>query len=390
MFERDRERFPTTPPPDPLDRETDIDFDFFDDSPTTETSREELPPRRRRPRLPTRPPAGGSPLLRMAGLIVGAILLVVVLILWVSSCRADQKTGEYRDYMADVAKVGGDSQQIGARLNETIFTPGIQVESLQDELEGLRQAQSQTVLAAQRLDAPGPLREQHEELIEALQYRVSGLNGLASGLSQVSAEGAQSEATGALLAQQANRLVTSDVVWDDSFVAQAQVVMEEQDIGGVEVPDSTFVANQEFASPASWQLIVERLVQPAAAGGLHGNRIATVRALPGEKELSRTDENTVQASDRLAFEVVVENSGDSQETQVKVTLTIQQTPEPIRQEATIDAINPGDAKSVNFSDLGQVSFGPRTVLKVTVDPVPGEENTNNNTAEYVVIFTFGP
>jgi hypothetical protein len=369
--------------------DTDIDFDFFDDSPTTETSREEIPRRRRRPRLPTRPPAGGAPLLRMAGLIVGGILLVVVLILWVNSCRADQKTAEYRDYMSDVTKVGADSQQIGTRLNELIFTPGIQVESLQGELNGLRQAQSQTVQAAQRLDAPGPLREQHEELIEALQYRVSGLNGLASGLSQIADE-TGSEAAGELLAEQSNRLVASDVIWDDSFSAQAQDVMEEQGIGGVDVPDSNFVANEEFSSPASWKLIVDRLTQPAAASGLHGNRIAAVQALPGEKELSRTDENTVQASDRLAFEVIVENSGDNQETQIKVTLTIQQSPEPIRKESQIDAINPGDSKSVVFRDLGQVSFGPRTVLRVTVDPVPGEENTNNNTAEYVVIFTFGP
>lgn len=377
MFERER-------------TDTDIDFDFFDDSPTTETSREELPPRRRRPRLPTRPPAGGAPLLRMAGLIVGGILLVVVLILWVNSCRADQKKAEYRDYMADVGKVGADSQQIGTRLNELVFTPGIQVEDLQAELDGLRQTQSQTVQAAQRLDAPGPLREQNEEMIEALQYRVGGLNGLARGLSQVSTEGEGAEAAGALLAEQSNRLVASDVIWEDSFMAPAADVLEEQGIGGVTVPDSNFVSNVEFSSPASWTLIVERLTQAPAAGGLHGNRIASVTALPGEQELSRTEENTVQASDRLAFEVAVENSGDNQETQVKVTLTIQQSPEPIRKEAEIDAINPGDSKTVVFRELGQVSFGPRTILKVTVEPVPGEENTNNNTAEYVVIFTFGP
>jgi hypothetical protein len=378
MFERER-----------TDQETDIDFDFFDDSPTTETAREGTPLRRRRPRLPTRPPAGGAPLLRMAALIVGGILLVVILILWLSSCLADRKTAEYRDYMRSAARVGADSEQVGRSLNELVFTPGIQVEDLQNGLDGLRQDQSQIVQNAERLDAPGPLREQHESLIEALQLRVSGLNGLARGLTQIT-DATGADAAGDLLAEQSNRLVASDVLWADYFMAPAQEVMEEQDIGGVEVPDSNFVANTEFSSPNSWTLIVERLTQPPAAGGLHGNRIAAVRALPGEEELSRTDENTVQASDRLAFEVIVENSGDNQETQVKVNLTIQQSPQPIRKEATIDAINPEEAESVVFRDLGQVSFGPRTILKVTVEPVPGEENTNNNTAEYVVIFTFGP
>jgi hypothetical protein len=378
MFERER-----------TDQETDIDFDFFDDSPTTETAREQTPLRRRRPRLPTRPPAGGAPLLRMAALIVGGILLVVILILWLSSCLADRKTAEYRDYMRSAARVGADSEQVGRSLNELVFTPGIQVEDLQASLDGLRQDQSQIVQNAERLDAPGPLREQHESMLEALQLRVSGLNGLARGLSQIT-DATGADAAGDLLAEQSNRLVASDVLWADYFMVPAQEVMEEQDIGGVEVPDSNFVANTEFSSPNSWTLIVERLTQPPAAGGLHGNRIAAVRALPGEEELSRTDENTVQASDRLAFEVIVENSGDNQETQVKVNLTIQQSPQPIRKEATIDAINPEEAESVVFRDLGQVSFGPRTILKVTVEPVPGEENTNNNTAEYVVIFTFGP
>jgi hypothetical protein len=334
----------------------------------------------------------------------------------VNSCRADAKTGKYEDYMAAVDRIGGESAAVGRELNSVIFSSGIQIEDLQNQLVGLRDRQGQAVRAAQALDVPGPLREQHEELVEALEFRVSGLNGLATGLSQMTgleAEGDAAAATddqaatdgetgaggaaapadattvGALLASQANRLVASDVIYADSFAAPAEEVMERQDVTGIEVPESRFVANQELASPASWKLIVERLTRPPAAGGLHGNRIAAVRALPAGDELSRTDENTVQASDRLAFEVLVENSGDNQETQVKVNLTIQQSPDPIREEATIDAINPGDTKSVVFRDLDQVSFGPRTILKVTVEPVAGEDNTNNNTAEYVVIFTFG-
>jgi hypothetical protein len=114
-----------------------------------------------------------------------------------------------------------------------------------------------------------------------------------------------------------------------------------------------------------------------------------VRVLPGRKQLSPTEENEVIASARLAFEVLVKNSGDNQETQVKVNLTIQQSPQSIRKEQVIQSINPGQTQGVVFSNLGQVQYGPRTILKVTVEPVAGEKNTNNNTAEYVVIFTLG-
>ena len=375
MFERDR-------------TDTDIEFDFFDDAPTTEQARSpEAPPKRRR-RIPTRPPSGGTPLLRLAALIIGGILLAVVLVLWISSCRDDQKTGEYRDYMTNVGRIAANSQQIGQDLNTLIFSAGIQVPDLQTELEGLRQAQTQTVRQAEELNPPGPLREQHEEFVEAMQLRVSGLNGLARGFSAVT-DTDTAETAGALLAQQSNRLVASDVVYADSFMTPSVERMEEQGVRGIEVPPSGFVSNPELASPASWKLIVERLTQPAATGGLRGNKIAGVRVQPGGQQLSPSEENTVPASDRLVVEVLVNNSGEAQETQVKVNLTIQQSPEPIRKEATIDAINPGDTKVVPFRDFGGVSFGSRTILKVSVEPVAGEENTNNNAAEYVVFFTLG-
>ncbi|MBA2536876.1 MAG: hypothetical protein H0V20_05495 [Actinobacteria bacterium] len=370
---------------------TDIDsieFDFFDDSPTAESAREGSPPKRRR-RLPTRPPTGaGGPIVRLAALVAGAILLAAVLVLWANSCREGQRKDQFGNYMESVAKVGADSERIGRDLNNLIFSAGIKVGDLKSELDGLRQAQGQTVQSAQGLDPPGALREQHESLVEALQLRVSGLNGLAGGFTQI-ADVASSQAAGELLAEQSNRLVASDVLYDDFFKDAAQNVMEEEGIRGVAVPDSNFVSNLDFSSPRSWKLIVDRLTKPVNAGGLRGNRIEGVRVLPSRTQLSPSEDNTVKASDRLAFEVLVNNSGQTQETQVKVTLTIQQSPEPIRQEQEIDAINPGDTDAVVFRDLGQVSFGSNTILKVTVEPVTGETNTNNNSAEYVVIFTFG-
>ncbi len=339
-----------------------IDFDFFDDAPTEEAAREEAEPRRRRRLRGPAPPTGGNPLVRRAALVVGAILLPVVLILWVNSCRADAKTAEYESYMSDVGEIGGESAEIGNRLNQLIFSAGVQVEDLQNELDGLRQAQTQTVRRAEALDPPGSLREQQESFVEALQYRESGLNGLATALTSITdAEGASDagggagEAAGQALAEQANRLLASDVVYADSFQARAQQVMDDEGVTGVDVPDSDFVANAELSSPASWALIVERLTRPPARRRPARDDIAGVRVLPGGEELSRTEENTVQASDSLAFEVLVENSGESQEAQIKVTLTLQQSPEPIQREATIDAINPGDTKSVSSSSTRRPS-----------------------------------
>jgi len=44
---------------------------------------------------------------------------------------------------------------------------------------------------------------------------------------------------------------------------------------------------------------------------------------------------------------------------------------------------------VTFRDIGNVTFSTRTTMIVTVEPVPGETNEGNNSAQYRVIFTLG-
>jgi hypothetical protein len=377
MFERER----TDP------QHTDIEFDFFDDSPTAEASERERTPRRG-PRMPTRPPTGGQPsLFRLGILIAGAILLAVVLVIWVNSCRADQKKDAYRDYMEAVAGRASESEQVGKQLNQLLTTPGIKLQDLRDELDGLKQHAAQIVTSARELDPPGPLRDEQDSLVEALDFRLSGLNGLAEAFSQVQGTRESAEA-GRRLAIPAQRLVASDVVYADLFYEGSRAVMAKEGVKGIPIPESTFVQNGDLASPTAWTLIVERLTRSPTAGGLHGNQLAGVIVQPGQQQLSPTEDNTVKASDRLSFQVLVKNSGESQETQVQVSIVIQQSP-TIRKTQVIDLINPGETKTVIFRDLGTVTFGARSTLKVNVEPVADESNTANNTAEYQIIFTLG-
>jgi hypothetical protein len=368
-------------------KQTDVDFDFFDESPTGQGGRKADGKPGLRRKLPKRPPAppGGPQLYRLGLLIAGAIVLAAVLIFAIGSCRGDRARAEYTGYIDSVTVVATESQQLGVQLNDRLTTPGIAIEDLRRDIEGLREQQEQILRSARELTPPGPLLEQHESLIETMQFRVNGLQGLASGLAQV-AQTTNADESGALLAEQSQRLVASDVVYLDAFKAPTQTILDQQGITDVSVPDSQFVQNAELGSPSLWTQIVQRLTQSPEAGGLHGNGIAGVRVQPGGEQLTPGEDNTVPASDRLAFQVLIENSGDFQETQVPVTLVLQQDP-VIRKRQVIDVINPGETKTVTFRDLGNVTFSARTTLKITVEPVAGEQNVRNNTAEYAVIFT---
>jgi hypothetical protein len=379
--------------------DTDLDFDFFDDEPESgEPFEEERPPReppRRPPRRSPggRPPLAVTPLLRLAGLIAFAILIVVLFVFWISSCQGASKKSSYKHYMEKIAVIAKNSEQHGRELNDALTTPGSKFAVLTTRISSIAQGEQQDVAAARAMSPPGPLRLQHQEAIEALEFRVSGLRGIAQAFT--SAARAPKNVTGnaLLLAGQAERLVSGDVVWDDLFKDPAIEELRRQGVTGVAVPDSSFIPNPDYASTRFWEAILQRLQGAATtggtSGGLHGTGLVSVKAQPGNQELSSSTENTVTATTDLGFAVTIEDTGDSQEVQVKVTLTIQQSPTPIVQTKTIDLINPGEQKTVLFHNLGQVQFATRTTVKVDIQPVPQEAKTANNSASYPVIFSLG-
>ncbi|HWQ24800.1 MAG TPA: hypothetical protein VNK94_11900 [Gaiellaceae bacterium] len=379
-------------------RDEDIlDFDFFDEeeAPSWEEPAERRPgparrgrgPRGRGPRF--RAPSNLTPLLRLVALISLAILVVVLLAVWVEGCTSDRKRERYGDYLAQVGEIGTASARLGKSLGTLLTTPGINQEDLDAKLGGFVQTAENHVRRAEALDPPGPLLDANEGAIEALQFRVNGLQGLRTTFQQTSGTTDASQA-GQALSQQVRRLLASDVVWEDAFRAEAEEVLRAEGVEGVAVPSSQFVSAEELTSASSLAAIWQR-VQGASTGGtptgLHGSGINYVKVLPSGQLLSSTTETTIKATDQLAFEVGVEDTGESQEVRIKVTLTIPKQPEPITQTQTIPIIDPGEIKAVTFRVGALVPFGEKTTVKVDVDPVPGETNTANNTAEYPVIFT---
>jgi hypothetical protein len=390
------------------EREPDFEFDFFDEPET-----QEAPPRERTrsplrarggrgdgegrgPRRPLRPASGLTPLLRLVGLIAFAILIVVLLVLWGQSCEADRRQDSYRDYVTAATAVAQESQRIGRRLTDVLTTPEITPADLQTQLNGLANQQRLATNRARAVEAPGPLRHAHESLVQSLEFRESGLAGLAAAFRRTAGTD-DANAAGALLASQAQRLVASDVIWDDRFVLPAGEELRAQGVSGVQVPDSNFVQTPDLASQRSMIPIWQRVnggaatpgdgEQPSGGGPLHGTGIEAVRVQPGGQQLSASAENTVVASTDLGFEVAVKNTGDNQEVKIEVTLQIQQSPNPVTKKQTIDLIDPGETKTVTFRDFPSIDFGEPRTLRVDVAPVPQEANTDNNSAEYKVTFS---
>ena len=373
----------------------DIEFDFFAEPETREAQPSERGLRDSPPKQSGSPrrAAPATPLLRLLGLVGFAILIVVLLVLWVSSCGGTSKATAYRNYMAKASVIGTGSQKVGKQLLAALNTAGIKAAELDPKIRNLAQQEQQRVASAQAIVPPKALADVHARLLEALRLRVTGLKGLAAvfGTPAIVKDSAE---TARKLAVQAQRLVAADVVWADLFKSAADVELQLQGIAGVTVPASDLLGGNDLGSSSTWLPILQRISGAATGGGatatgLHGMGLVAVKVLPAGTLLSPSAETTIVAKTNLGFEVTVEDTGDNQEVQVNVTLTILQSPSSIVKKAVIDQINPGEQKTVVFNNLGPVQFAKKTSVKVDVTPVPGEKSTANNSAEYPVIFSLG-
>ena len=381
-----------------------LDFDFFEDDATRESSSASGGARddasaepssgggRGGPRRPSlHAPHGLTPILRLVGFVAFAILVIVLLIVWGQGCSSDKKRSSYGDATTELGTIGTSSAKIGSDLAELLTTPGLKQAELETKLGGLIDRQQQGLESAQAVDVPGPLRPATDHAAEALQLRVSGMQGLLDTFVATKADDSDNATVaGEKLAGQARQLDASDVVWRVLFQVPAQVTLQDEGLGDLKAPPSVFVETVELYSTRSMTAIWLRVHGASTGGspsGVHGTGLDKVLVQPGDTQLPPDAETTIKASTDLAFEVFVKNTGENQEVGIEVTLTIPKGSTPIVKKQTIDLLDIGETKTVTFRDFPDPPFGEKTSVQVSVKPVQGETNTGNNSAEYPVIFS---
>ena len=245
------------------------------------------------------------------------------------------------------------------------------------------------------MSPPGPLRLQHQHAIEALEFRVSGLRGLADAIHAGVAVAEERDRQRAaprrpggaprLRRRGLGRSVQGPV---DRGAAPPGRHRRRRfpTRRSFRTPTTRARASGRRSSSASRA----RRRRAARAAACTGPASSTVKALPGNQELSATTENTVTATTDLGFAVTIEDTGDSQEVQVKVTLTIQQSPSPIVADEDDRPDQPGRAEDGHL---------PQSRPGAVRDPYDregrrpararGEEHRATTRASYPVIFSLG-
>lgn len=358
---------------------------FFDDEVTAPEPR----PRKRSSRSRTR-------LQRFA--VLAAIIFVVVLVLTLSirSCQGNRKKNAYSTYMAGVQTVVDDSAVVTKQMAALLADPTkYSRKQLLAKLDALEATQREILTRTQQLDPPAPLEAEQQALVQGMQVRLEGVRLFHDGL--VKALGVKNTAaTAANIASYSGYFTGPDVYYQMFFYAPAQVTVQKEVGGGVTVPAINPAKSGTLLDPASIKTAIDRMQTSRKLTGIHGvSLVAVVLNDQNGKQVAKLQPNTevrVTAGPGLVFRVSAQNQGTVAEGDVPVTVTIVPPGTSAEQKLTqaIASIQPGVTQTVDLPGFNPAasSIGRVTIVKVFVGPVPEEQTTSNNRAEYKLRLTY--
>ena len=322
--------------------------------------------------------------------IGGAVLLFILIVLLFRGCLDARKERAMEDYVRDTNELVDLSKAESRQLFEILSAPTGEDQTV-DRINQANTLKSDSTTLADRardFDPPDELDEAQGYFLESLELRRDALSVVAEELPGALAQEERRSSTGRI-AQMMQVFLASDVLLKSRFRPVLVDALAKEDVNAApaKAPALTFVDNLDWLQPdfVADQIGGIRGSGGSATPGLHGTGLGTVAL--GGVALTPGGSATVQLTRDTAFDVQVVNQGESTETDVTVTVTVGSGGDAIRAEERIDEIAAGEAKNVTIPLSEQPSTGQNVSINVRVKPVPGEEVTDNNEADFTVIFT---
>jgi hypothetical protein len=366
-------------------------FDEVDEPPTA--------PRRRRPSGTGRRPSGGGRRppgnqqaiqRRRIVFVVAAVVLVILVVLGVHACQVSQTESALKDYNNNVSSVLQQSDQTGQQLFGELAsgTGKTDPTGLQNRINETRVAADSQLERANGFDVPDQMKRAQQNLLLALQMRRDGIAGIASQIQPALAQPTNKDAINAMGADTAH-FYASDVVYKSYTAPLIVGALKSAGIAVGGANGQTIYAGQ-FLPSISWlsptYIARELHVTTSTPGGkpapgLHGHSLDSVSV--NGNTLSTTSTNTIAGSPAPTFTLHFTNGGTNTETNVTLKVTVSGT--SISGQTVVPQTTAGQSTSGDVKLSSSPPAGTYTVT-ATVEPVPGEKNTANNSLSFPVTF----
>jgi hypothetical protein len=345
-----------------------------------------------------RPPRGSSvdrqTLMARRGIAaVGVLIVVILLVLLFRGCLDARQENAMEDYANRSAELMQESKDLGTQLFDLLQSEGgtDQVVEIQNDLNAYRVSASNIVERARDLDEPDELSGANRYFLDVLELRSDAFTRTVDAMR--TALGDQDRREGTEDVTEAMQVfLASDTIDRIRFRPLLTEALEAEELTVPRFPTQPFVPDVEWLDAGFVSDQVNGLRSgtggggdEAATPGLHGNGLAAVSL--GGTTLTPGAGATVQLTSDLAFEIQVQNQGENTETDVNVMVTVGEGDDAIELEEAIDTIAVGEIQTVTIPLSEQPPTGQNIPITVEVEPVPGEEMTDNNVQEFTVIFT---
>jgi CARDB len=319
-------------------------------------------------------------MLRRGLALGGGLLLLILIVLGVKGCLDARANRELSDYARNVTQIVEETDQTSKAFFDKLADPGtLSVTEFTAEVDADRSAMDNYASRVDGLSAPGDMSRAQSALELTYELRSSAMAEIADKVSTALGDAGSAKAI-AGITRQMQKLLGADVVYATIVRPEINRVLEANGIEGSDVPESVFL-------PEGTKWLEESAVS-TALGSISGASGATTAGVHG-LELTGVSVDGTELSEEVAsvaaeetpeVEVTVENQGESTENGVNVTVSVDGT----ELQGSVETVGAGEAASTSIP-LTPAPSGEVT-LEVKVDPVPGEQITENNEASYTVVF----
>jgi hypothetical protein len=363
---------------------------FFDeaDEPRTAT---QTAPRRRRPSGSGRRPPNQQQAIQVRRAVAAGVLLVVLIliVLGVHSCQISSRNSALKDYTNNVSSLIQQSNETGANFFKLLGAGAAgNVSGLQNSIDEARNTAQKQFGDAQNLSVPSEMKAAQTNLVLALKMRRDAITNVASQIQPALGTATSKDAIESIAAQMA-RLYASDVVYKDYTTP---LIANALHSAGIAVGGATgeSIASGQFVNDLGWlqpAVVATKLGAKSTEGtgklapGLHGHALNSVSV--GGTQLQTGSTNTLPASPPPTFVLNFTNTGQNTETNVVCKVTVSGTTDS--GQKVVAQTTAGETTTCQVTLASAPSPATYTV-DATIEPVPGEKNTSNNTLSFPITF----
>lgn len=376
---------------------------FFDDGEETAPRPAARSPRRpgaggqgtssstQRPR-PRRPQRGGSGydhhtvMVRRRVAAAVAVVVLIVIVLIVNGVLKSQKQQSLKSYNHNVGVLAEESD---AQVSKPLFTAltdaaaksALDVEEQVDQLRLQMQKLTERVAA---LSVPGEMAGAQQDLLLTFHLRSEAMTKLANLLP--SALGGQGSQAMTKIAGDMEIFLASDVIYAQRVAPLIQQTLSAAGIQGLTTAPTRFLPNTGWLSTTTVsERISGQTSSSSQTGPVTGNHGSALKAVAvGTNTLAEEPTLNHLPAGNTTFTATVENSGEFNETNVKVDVTVTSAGKQYKASHVILKTEPGKSVNVEIPVQG-VPSGPAKI-EVMVEGVPGENDLENNKGTYLAIF----